>query len=211
MTWQRFNGLQRGVSPELATSPSEVGFALQANVSVFSPPPLVHALSLPSHSAGTGATMNSYAESSSSVLGASTSTRGRQLQVAPKPVPALDLPALQTASRVVQDELNKDTQSVPDLNDLLTVRTLPLLCQRPQCSEHTSSSGPPFVCVVQRVPRRPSRPLPEEEACQYTRGAVPILQQCVHLRTSCALMFILSQPPMSRHTWVSCPKSSVYG
>ena len=32
----RFNGLQRGIPPELATSPSEMGFALQANVSVFS-------------------------------------------------------------------------------------------------------------------------------------------------------------------------------
>ena len=74
--------------------------------------------------------MNGYAESSTSVLGASTSTRGRQLQVAPKPVPALDLPALQTASRVLQDELNKDTQSVPDLNDLVTVRTSPSLYQR---------------------------------------------------------------------------------
>ncbi|KAH9937039.1 Non-repetitive/WGA-negative nucleoporin C-terminal-domain-containing protein [Fomitopsis serialis] len=69
--------------------------------------------------------MNGHADPSSSMLGASTSTRGRQLQVAPKPVPALDLPALQNASRVLQDQLLKDTQTLPDLNDLLTVPGVP--------------------------------------------------------------------------------------
>ncbi|TFY65154.1 hypothetical protein EVJ58_g2157 [Rhodofomes roseus] len=59
------------------------------------------------------------------MLGASASTTGRQLQVAPKPIPALDLPALQNASRVLQEQLHKDAQILPDLNELLTVPGVP--------------------------------------------------------------------------------------
>ncbi|KZT72803.1 nucleoporin [Daedalea quercina L-15889] len=69
--------------------------------------------------------MSGNTDPSSSMLGASTSTRGRQLQVAPKPVSALDLPALLNASRVLQEQLLKDTQILPDLNDLLTVPGVP--------------------------------------------------------------------------------------
>lgn len=39
----------------------------------------------------------------------------------PKPAP-LDLAALQAASRVLQDQLIKDAQIVPDLGDMLTIR-----------------------------------------------------------------------------------------
>lgn len=51
---------------------------------------------------------------------ASTS-RGKP--AAPRPA-ALDLPALQGASRVVQEVLIKDAQIVPDLGELLTIRML---------------------------------------------------------------------------------------
>ena len=51
-------------------------------------------------------------------------------KVAPKPR-VLDLPALQTASRLVQDQLIKDAQIIPDLGEMINARTndlFPLLC-----------------------------------------------------------------------------------
>ncbi|KAI0735282.1 nucleoporin [Earliella scabrosa] len=44
----------------------------------------------------------------------------RQAQAASKPAPVLDLPALQAASRVLQDQLVKDSQAVPDLGDMIS-------------------------------------------------------------------------------------------
>ena len=41
--------------------------------------------------------------------------------VAPKPA-TLDLPALQAASRVLQDQFVKDAQIIPDLGELLSIR-----------------------------------------------------------------------------------------
>lgn len=43
----------------------------------------------------------------------------RQAQAASKPAPVLDLPALQAASRILQDQLVKDSQAVPDLGDMI--------------------------------------------------------------------------------------------
>jgi hypothetical protein len=54
-----------------------------------------------------------------------TSTNGsisRQLLPASKPAPVVDLPALQSASRVLQDQFIKDAQVIPDLVDTLTTR-----------------------------------------------------------------------------------------
>ncbi|KAI0695140.1 nucleoporin [Cytidiella melzeri] len=48
-----------------------------------------------------------------------------QSQAVPKPVVSLDLPALQGASRVLQDQLVKDAQAVPELGDMLTIPGLP--------------------------------------------------------------------------------------
>ncbi|KAI0757109.1 nucleoporin [Daedaleopsis nitida] len=44
----------------------------------------------------------------------------RQAQAASKPAPVLDLPALQAASRILQDQLVKDSQAVPDLGDMIS-------------------------------------------------------------------------------------------
>ncbi|KAH9857879.1 nucleoporin [Lenzites betulinus] len=44
----------------------------------------------------------------------------RQTQVATKPVPVLDLPALQAASRVLHEQLVKDSQIIPDLGDMIS-------------------------------------------------------------------------------------------
>lgn len=43
-------------------------------------------------------------------------------QPASKPAPTVDLPSLQSASRVLQDQLVKDAQAVPELGDMLTIR-----------------------------------------------------------------------------------------
>lgn len=53
-----------------------------------------------------------------------TTTNGKsaQLQHAAKPIPAVDLPALQSAGRVLHDQLVKDAQAVPELGDMLTIR-----------------------------------------------------------------------------------------
>ena len=55
----------------------------------------------------------------------STSTNGvhsRQLLITSKLVPVVDLPALQSASQVLQDQFAKDAQAIPDLADTLTTR-----------------------------------------------------------------------------------------
>lgn len=46
----------------------------------------------------------------------------RQPQSTSKPAPVVDLPALQNASRVLQDQFLKDSQIIPDLGDTLTTR-----------------------------------------------------------------------------------------
>ena len=43
----------------------------------------------------------------------------KQAQSAPKSPVVLDLPALQAAGRVLQDQLVKDSQIVPDLGDMI--------------------------------------------------------------------------------------------
>lgn len=45
---------------------------------------------------------------------------------AQKPEPVVDLPALQNASRVLQEQFVKDAQIVPDLGDMLTIRAFNL-------------------------------------------------------------------------------------
>lgn len=49
-------------------------------------------------------------------------THSRQLQIAAKPAPVVDLLALQSASRVLHDQFIKDAQVIPDLADTLTTR-----------------------------------------------------------------------------------------
>ncbi|KAH7913029.1 nucleoporin [Hygrophoropsis aurantiaca] len=44
----------------------------------------------------------------------------RPSQLQPKPTPALDLPGLQAASRVLQDQFVKDAQIIPDIGEMLT-------------------------------------------------------------------------------------------
>ena len=46
----------------------------------------------------------------------------RRAQAASKPVASLDLPALQAASRVLQEQFAKDSQIIPDLGDMLCER-----------------------------------------------------------------------------------------
>ncbi|KZT06007.1 nucleoporin [Laetiporus sulphureus 93-53] len=65
------------------------------------------------------ASTNALAASSSNPNRQSAIGGDRQSPSASKPVPVLNLPALQNASRVLLDQLNKDAQLVPDLSDLL--------------------------------------------------------------------------------------------
>ncbi|KAI0053328.1 nucleoporin [Auriscalpium vulgare] len=67
----------------------------------------------------------SFAHSTSAYPGlqASTSSYGfstRQNPPPPKPAPSLDLPALQSASRVLQEQFVKDAQTIPDTCEILT-------------------------------------------------------------------------------------------
>lgn len=63
---------------------------------------------------------NLAASSSSGTLLASVSgSKLRQTQGASKPVAVLDLPALQAGSRVLQEQLVKDSQVIPDLGDMI--------------------------------------------------------------------------------------------
>ena len=53
------------------------------------------------------------------LLGSVNGSKLRQTQAASKPAPVLDLPALQAASQVLQEQLVKDSQIVPDLGELI--------------------------------------------------------------------------------------------
>ncbi|KAL6309880.1 nucleoporin [Sparassis latifolia] len=63
--------------------------------------------------------MNPFAPSSSTNLFGSVYGKSKRTQSLAKPVPVLDLPALQSASRALQEQHVKDTQIIPDLGDLL--------------------------------------------------------------------------------------------
>ncbi|KAI0662717.1 nucleoporin [Cubamyces menziesii] len=54
------------------------------------------------------------------LLGSVNGSKLRQTQAASKPAPVLDLPALQAASQVLQEQLVKDSQIVPDLGELIS-------------------------------------------------------------------------------------------
>ena len=55
-----------------------------------------------------------------------TSSLFRQNQPQARPVSVLDLPGLQSASRVLHDQFMKDAQIIPDIGDMLTTRKLPI-------------------------------------------------------------------------------------
>ncbi|KAI0639300.1 nucleoporin [Trametes polyzona] len=57
--------------------------------------------------------------SSGPLLASVSGSKLRQAQTASKPVPVLDLPALQAASRVLHEQLVKDSQIIPDLGDMI--------------------------------------------------------------------------------------------
>lgn len=67
--------------------------------------------------------MNSFAASTSKGFNSPFNGRSRHSQSMSKPPPVLDLPALQAASRVLHEQIAKDAQIVPDLGDMLTIRT----------------------------------------------------------------------------------------
>ncbi|OSD03533.1 nucleoporin [Trametes coccinea BRFM310] len=58
--------------------------------------------------------------SSGPLLASVNGSKLRQTQAASKPAPVLDLPALQAASRVLQDQLVKDSQVIPDLGEMIS-------------------------------------------------------------------------------------------
>ena len=67
------------------------------------------------------ATQQNFASSSTSgpLIASVNGGKLRQAQAASKPAPVLDLTALQAASRVLQEQLVKDSQIVPDLGDMI--------------------------------------------------------------------------------------------
>lgn len=87
--------------------------------------------------------------------------------------PLVDLPALHAAARVLHDHFLKDVQSIPDLADLL-----PRPCSPPPSAPRSppSSRRSSFLRVLQRLPRRLSRPLPETQARRHTRCPFSVLQ-----------------------------------
>ena len=58
--------------------------------------------------------------------GSSYASTSRGKTTTSRPVP-LDLPALQGSSRLVQEQLLKDAQIIPDLSDMLTIRMSPVV------------------------------------------------------------------------------------
>ena len=64
----------------------------------------------------------SASRSFSGPLARTNSINTRQIQATAKPAPVVDLLALQTASQVLQEQLIKDAQIIPDLAETLTTR-----------------------------------------------------------------------------------------
>lgn len=76
-----------------------------------------------------------------------------------------DLPALQDASRLVQEQLIKDTQIIPDLGDMLTIRALFRLgFSYGLVSFSFHYSWWPVIRILHDFPRRFSRSVQETEA-----------------------------------------------
>ncbi|PCH33730.1 nucleoporin [Wolfiporia cocos MD-104 SS10] len=71
------------------------------------------------------ASVIAFAPSSSAPASNPAASRQRQAASTSKPAPVLDLPALQGASRVLLEQLNRDAQSVPELNDFLSNPNVP--------------------------------------------------------------------------------------
>lgn len=97
------------------------------------------------------------------------STNGRPSQPRPtqEPRPTLDLPALQSASRVLHEQYLKDAQAVPELSDMLTIR---MLCHPffPCSSVFKSCSHYTIFGIIQRISGRLSRPLSQETVSEHT-------------------------------------------
>jgi len=55
---------------------------------------------------------------------AGTSSLFRHNQTQARPASVIDLPGLQSASRVLHDQFMKDAQIIPDIGDMLTTRKL---------------------------------------------------------------------------------------
>ena len=68
-----------------------------------------------------------------------------------------------------------------------------------------SSRRSPFLRVLQRLPRRLSRPLPEAQTRRHTRCSLSVLQQCVPSLLPPSPLTLL-QPPASPPTWASSPR-----
>ncbi|OCH96059.1 nucleoporin [Obba rivulosa] len=66
------------------------------------------------------ATFHGFSQSTSGPT-ASVNGKSKLMQGAPKPVPVLDLPALQNASHVLQEQFTKDAQAIPDLGEMLSI------------------------------------------------------------------------------------------
>jgi hypothetical protein len=66
--------------------------------------------------------MASFVSSHFDGLNASTSANAVSHRSVSKPVPVVDLSALQSASRVLHDQFVKDAQVIPDLGEMLTAR-----------------------------------------------------------------------------------------
>lgn len=98
----------------------------------------------------------------------------RQSQVAPKPV--VDLPALESASRVLQDQFAKDAQAIPDLAETLTTRECLSRLIMLTGSQKIGSSGRAIVCFVYCVSGRLPCTIFQAKTYKHTRGALAALQ-----------------------------------
>lgn len=95
----------------------------------------------------------------------------RQMQ--PQRLQTADLPALQVASLVVQEQFAKDAQIIPDLGETLSACELFIVRALEIYSNRTS--GRSCICIVQPSPRRHSSTVSKEKVCWNTGGPFPIL------------------------------------
>lgn len=128
----------------------------------------------------------------------------KQVQSASKPAPVLDLPALHAASRVLQEQLVKDSQAVPDLGDMICMS---LLSRRTASCSPVHQRGCRLRLPTPCFPTTTALPSRKESILEYRRTYGNTTHVSL-LWPEIGGVFIsrcLSHPP--RHAYGSAPRT----
>lgn len=131
---------------------------------------------------------------------------------APRPTPAVDLPALQNASRVLHGQLLKDAQAVPELGDMLATRKTPKFMRSTDYELTNNIAGMPSSTSYSvfpddhRVPFQKRRLIGIPESLfQYYNSTHPYAEDYSHANTLAAIDVTthMGLMPELERVWIS--------